>query len=64
MDDPEELRAEIEHLRTLASFTADPEVLAEIGTLIRELHRRIRAIDGPRKGHAPTGTGDAVGGVG
>jgi hypothetical protein len=42
MDDPEELRAEIQHLRTLASLTTDPEVLAEIGTLIRELLRRIR----------------------
>jgi len=42
MDDPKELRAEIEHLRTLASLTADPQVLAEIGTLIRELLRRVR----------------------
>ena len=42
MDDPEALRTEIEHLRTLSALTDDPQVLAEIGTLVRELLRRIR----------------------
>jgi hypothetical protein len=45
MDTPEELRAEIDHLRDLSALTTDPHALAEIGVLIRELLRRLRLFD-------------------
>jgi hypothetical protein len=38
------LLAEIQHLKTLASLNTDPELLAEIATLIAELERRIRRV--------------------
>jgi hypothetical protein len=50
MEDRDAMRAEVNHLRTLASLATDVRLLEEIKLLIEELEYRVRqSEDGPEE---------------